>query len=116
MVNYINTIEVKKNVRMKGSKVNGEVTADMGGVKVMLSLASKETNFDYRRFFTSYSAMWANVYTDKAVTYYNNDDVHPLSYIRVNLTLSQFDKFVETYDIKEGDGMYVAPEDRIAIW
>lgn len=116
MVNYINTIEVKKNVRMKGSKVNGEVTADMGGVKVMLSLASKETNFDYRRFFTSYSAMWANVYTDKAVTYYNNDDEHPLSYIRVNLTLSQFDKFVETFNIKEGDGMYVAPEDRIAIW
>ena len=31
-------------------------------------------------------------------------------------TLQQFDEFLETYDIKEGDGMYLAPEDRIAVW
>jgi len=26
------------------------------------------------------------------------------------------DEFMETYDVKEGDGMYLAPEDRITIW
>lgn len=116
MVSYINLIEVKKGVRMKGSKVNGEVTADMGGIKVMLSLAAKETNFDYDKFFRSFSAMWANVYTEGAVTYYNINDEHPLSYIRVNLTLAQFEKFYETYGIKQGDGMYIEPDNRIAIW
>jgi putative endopeptidase len=30
--------------------------------------------------------------------------------------VQQFDEFMETYDVKEGDGMYLAPEDRITIW
>ena len=25
-------------------------------------------------------------------------------------------EFVDCYDLKEGDGMYMAPEDRIAVW
>ena len=30
--------------------------------------------------------------------------------------LQQFDEFYETYGIKEGDGMYLAPEKRIRVW
>ena len=30
--------------------------------------------------------------------------------------LPQYDEFIETYGIKEGDGMYVATDDRIAVW
>ena len=30
--------------------------------------------------------------------------------------LQQFDEFLETYGIKKGDRMYLAPEDRIIIW
>ena len=116
MANYINTIEIKKNLKMKGSKVNTEVTADMGGIRVMLSLAKKEQNFNYQKFFEKYSSLWAFKYTEEAVSFYNSNDEHPLGYIRVNLTLSQFDEFMETYNVKEGDGMYVAPENRIAIW
>ena len=41
---------------------------------------------------------------------------HPLYYLRINATCQQFDEFFETYDIKEGDLMYLAPEDRISIW
>jgi putative endopeptidase len=43
-------------------------------------------------------------------------DVHPLAYLRVNMTLQQFDEFLKQYDVHEGDGMYLAPEDRIRIW
>ena len=28
----------------------------------------------------------------------------------------QFDEFYETYGIQPGDGMYLAPEDRITVW
>ena len=28
----------------------------------------------------------------------------------------QFEEFYTTFDVKEGDGMYLAPEDRICIW
>ena len=44
------------------------------------------------------------------------NDVHPMGYLRVNCTLQQFDKFLDFYGIKEGDGMYLAPEDRVLIW
>ena len=34
----------------------------------------------------------------------------------VNAVLQQFSQFHETYGIKEGDGMWLAPEDRILVW
>ena len=43
-------------------------------------------------------------------------DDHPLCHLRVNVVAAQFPEFQETFGIRPGDGMYVAPEDRIAIW
>ena len=43
-------------------------------------------------------------------------DSHPIHYLRANVSAQQFDEFLDTYDIKPGDGMYLAPEDRIAVW
>ena len=43
-------------------------------------------------------------------------DPHPLSYLRINVTVQQFDEFLETFDIVEGDGMYLSPEDRVLVW
>ena len=43
-------------------------------------------------------------------------DEHPVPYLRINIPVQQYDEFVETYGVKEGDGMYVAPEDRICVW
>ena len=39
-----------------------------------------------------------------------------MHYMRINATLAQYDEFLDFYGIKEGDGMYIAPEDRVAIW
>ena len=44
------------------------------------------------------------------------NDEHPMAYLRVNCTLQQFDEFLDFYDIKEGDAMYLAPEDRVIVW
>jgi putative endopeptidase len=30
--------------------------------------------------------------------------------------VQNYDEFLETYGVKEGDGMYLAPEDRIRVW
>jgi putative endopeptidase len=43
-------------------------------------------------------------------------DEHPMNYLRVNANLQQFDEFLNFYGITEGDNMYLAPEDRVAIW
>ncbi len=39
-----------------------------------------------------------------------------MGYLRINGTLQQYDEFLDFYGITEGDGMYLAPEDRVAIW
>ena len=44
------------------------------------------------------------------------DDVHPLNFLRTNVTVMQFDEFNETYDIQPGDGMYMDPAQRITVW
>ena len=33
-----------------------------------------------------------------------------------SITVQNYDEFLETYGVKEGDGMYLAPEDRIRVW
>ena len=44
------------------------------------------------------------------------EDEHPFNYLRANVTLAQFDEFVETYNIQPGDGMYIPEDQRIKIW
>lgn len=98
-----------------GNSVTGEATADMGGMKACLYTASKKENFDYDKFFRHFASLWVVQRSkDKENNYMS--DVHPLNYLRVNVTLSQFDKFYETYGVREGDGMYVAPDKRISVW
>ena len=36
--------------------------------------------------------------------------------LKDNFALQQFDEFLDFYRIEEGDGMYLAPEDRVNIW
>ena len=43
-------------------------------------------------------------------------DEHPLPFYRVNVGVQQFDEFYETYDVKEGDGMYLEPDKRVKVW
>ena len=98
-----------------GQLIQTEAISDMGGMKCMLALAEEIPDFDYDLFFRSYAAIW-RTQTSIAKEMEMVKDVHPLHFLRTNVTLQQFDKFFETYDIGPGDGMYLAPEDRILVW
>ncbi len=99
-----------------GQLVQTEAVADMAGMKCMLKMAEKEENFDYDKFFRAYAYLWARVATKENQERLTLTDSHPLHYLRCNVTLQQFDEFLKTYDVKSGDGMYLAPEDRILVW
>ncbi len=43
-------------------------------------------------------------------------DVHALPYIRVNAIVQQYGEFYRTYGVKDGDKMYLAPENRVPVW
>ena len=93
----------------------GEAAADIGGVTIGLDIAGKIDGFDYDRFFRAYSDLELNQSTLERERW-DMFDAHPLSHLRVNVTLQQFDEFLNTYGIQEGDGMYLAEADRICIW
>ena len=99
-----------------GSNVVGEAVADMGGLKAVLTLASKDPDFDYDKFFRHYALLWASQISPEQEQYYFKNDEHPLNVYRINVGVQQFDKFYETYNVQPGDGMYLEEKKRIAVW
>lgn len=110
---FWNKINLYPGKYVVGSQIDGEATADMGGVAVMLKLAKKIKKFDYDTFFRAYASLWKEEYSDLSGI---DQDSHPYAYLRCNVTLAQFDEFVKTYRLKSGDGMYIPKDERVKIW
>ena len=98
-----------------GNLYRGEAAADIAGMQIVLKIASGMDGFDYDKLFRSHSKLWVKQ-TTLVVEQGDIFNEHPLYYLRVNAVNQQFQEFFDTYDIHEGDGMYLAPEDRISIW
>ena len=115
MVAYYNNIHPWEGQDLYGSIMTGEACADMAGMKCMLKITADKENFDYDKFFRSYADLWLT--KDSLGRQYKLvNDTHPMNYLRINATLQQYDEFLDYYGITEGDNMYLAPEDRVAIW
>ena len=93
-----------------------ENIADLGAMSVITELASKKENFDYKKMYENYAKVWMVVMTRETAQYLTAIDTHSPASVRVNRVLQSSDKFYEVYGITEGDGMWVAPEDRARIW
>ncbi len=99
-----------------GQQVQTEAIADMGGMKCLLAIAAQQENFDYDAFFREFATVWRMQSLPAYLVTLVASDTHPMRYLRTNATLAQFDDFIDFYGIQPGDGMYVAPEDRVAVW
>ena len=115
MVAYYNAMHPWEGQDFYGSTMTGEACADMAGIKVMLQIAADHPDFDYDKFFRTFANNWLTKDTLQRA-YARINDVHPMCYLRINATLQQYDEFLDCYGIKEGDGMYLAPENRVTIW
>ena len=116
LISFYDKINLFDDTYVDGNTVNGEATADMGGIKVMLELAERIDGFDYDLFFRSAAKTWSQQpYYEREISQMLQDS-HPFAYLRVNVTLAQFDEFIETYDIGPGDGMYIPEDQRVKVW
>lgn len=112
---YYNAMQLWEGQNFHGSIMTGEACADMGGMKCMLRIAAGKAEFDYDVFFRSYAGLWM-AKDSLQITFLRLNDNHPIGYLRINCTLQQFDEFLDFYGITKGDGMYLAPEERVSIW
>ena len=96
--------------------VQKEAVADLGALKCLLSIAKEQENFDYDMFFKQVAIIQKEARYEEAEKEYVATEEHPVEAYRANVPLQNYDDFLNFYDIKEGDGMYLAPEDRITVW
>ena len=59
--------------------------------------------------------MWAKVMNESELQR-QALDVHPLPNLRVNVNLQMYDPIYDVLGVTEGDGMYLAPSERIIFW
>ena len=104
-----------------GAKVNGKLTvsenvADLGGVACALEAAKRDKDFSVREFFVNFATIWRMKAREEYMQMLASVDVHAPAKWRTNVIVSSFDEFHKEFDVKEGDGMWRAPEDRVIIW
>ena len=113
---FYNGYEAAPGIPTDGKETLSENIADIGGIACGLEILSSRQNPDYDAFFRSYARYWIKVAGYDTLSELAQTDQHAPNILRANRVLSNFQEFFDTYGIVPGDGMYVAPEDRIVIW
>jgi putative endopeptidase len=120
-------IEVLDSVFINGKFTLGENIGDLGGVLgaydgLQLSFEKNGRPEDIdgftaeQRFFMSWATVWRTLTREDALRTLIKTDPHSPGIQRATQPLKNIDAFYEAFDIKEGDQMFLAPEERVRIW
>ena len=116
---------------VEGMHINGKLTmgeniGDLSGLAVAyraykISLAGKEAPVidgftGDQRFFMGWAQVWRFKSREQALRNQLLTDSHSPGMIRSFAPLTNIDAFYKAFDVKPGDKMYRAPEDRVKIW
>ncbi|MEN9865896.1 MAG: hypothetical protein RL748_1486 [Pseudomonadota bacterium] len=114
-----------------GYHVNGELTlgeniADNSGLAIaykayQISLGGKPAPVidglsGDQRFYMGFGQVWRGKIRDQELIVRLKTDPHSPGEYRANGTLRNQPGFYQTYGVKEGDKMYLAPNQRVTIW
>ena len=114
-------IEQYDGIPFHGGRVNGELVvseniADNGGMAVTLEIMHTLEQPDFRAYFMNWARVWCMKAKEEFIQLLLSSDVHSPNELLANRTPLNFREWYETFDVKEGDRMYLAPEKRISIW
>lgn len=109
---------------VNGALTVGENIGDLGGLSIAwkaLHLRAAErgvevTEDDGRAFFESWARAWRTVMRDEERRRRLTIDPHSPEEFRCNQIVKNMDAFAQVYGTQEGDGMWMAPEERVSIW
>lgn len=120
-------IEVLPDVFINGKFTLGENIGDLGGVNAAydgLQLHLKEHGAPglidgftpEQRFFMSWATVWRTKMRDEALKTRIKTDPHSPGMYRATQPLINMEVFYKAFDIKQGDAIYLNPEERVKIW
>ena len=69
-----------------------------------------------QRVLLSWAQVWRSKYRDEVMKEQLATDPHSPAHYRVNGIVSSLTVFYTAFDVKEGDKLYIAPENRVKIW
>ncbi len=111
---------------INGQFTSGENIGDLGGLSIAylayrMSLDGKEAPVidgltGDQRFFLGWAQVWRSMARDAEAKRRLTVDPHSPPKFRANGAPINVAAFYEAFDVKEGDGMYLAPENRVKIW
>jgi putative endopeptidase len=120
------TFEVIPGYLAKAEATVREDVADLGGFAITYNLwcdileerglQGEELNEQKRAFFLKYASLFFEKHPESYMIKRLKDDTHSAGHIRINSVVQHIDDWYELFDVKEGDALYLAPEDRIVIW
>ena len=104
----------------------GENIADLGGV--LLGLEAYRTSLagtvapavdgftGDQRVFMGWGQVWRTLWRDEALRQQIVNGPHSPGQIRAFAPLRNVDAWYQAFDVKPGDALYIAPENRVRIW
>ncbi|HEX7154059.1 MAG TPA: M13-type metalloendopeptidase [Thermoanaerobaculia bacterium] len=112
--------------KLIGKLSAGENIGDLGGVLVAhraykLSLNGKPAPVidgftGDQRFFLAYAQIWRALFRDEALRQQLTTGPHSPGFVRAFAPLRNVDAWYDAFGVKEGQKLYIKPEDRVRIW
>ncbi len=120
------SFEPLPGTHIKGDQTMGENIADLGGVLLALDAYHASLHGQPapvidgltgdQRFFLGFAQIWREKMRDDALREALVSDPHSPSHYRVVATLRNVDAWYDAFNVKPGDAMYIAPDQRVRIW
>lgn len=126
LIDHYNTYEIIPGLATNGEQTVTEDVADLGGFNIAYDywvshleksgVTGDELKEQKKKFFFNYAKIYREKFTAEYAYEEITTDEHSAGHIRVNAVVQQIDEWYELFNIKEGDPLYLAPEERITIW
>lgn len=127
LADQYSTLEPLPGIHVDGKFTLGENIGDLGGINAAydgLQLYLKNNPnpglidgyTPEQRFFISWATVWRTKSRDEAIKNQVKTDPHTPGMYRGYVPLQNVDAYYKAFDIKQGDGMFIAPDKRVKIW
>jgi putative endopeptidase len=127
LADQYSSIEVLPETNINGEFTLGENIGDLGGINVAYDALQLDYSQNGRpekidgftgeqRYFMSWATVWRSKYRDEALKNQIKTDPHSPGMVRAGQPLKNVDAFYKAFNIKEGDGMFLAEDQRVKIW
>jgi putative endopeptidase len=123
---FYDAILVLPDLHANGRMTLGENLADHGGLQVAWTAYKNATAGQTlptadgltadQRFFLANASLWAQNITEEEIRRRTITDVHSIGRWRVNGAFPHIDAWYDTYDVKEGDKMFLPKAERLDLW